>query len=193
MTRLRTDKSWLTTQPLTDLRRLSPLRRPCPRKQGTPDQGEGQIKSQISPLHNSSGCSSSIEEHDCSENENIQNVVNPEGSCIEFKQAQRQNTKTHTTKHRKKKHKYLSQLTRPKKQSTVPKESGRTSVHQNLDTPRHKDTLLHGEALLVLPSLDLEDVPLELLQTTGWGYMRGRPNVEKGSSHQHPFLSPTIC
>jgi hypothetical protein len=37
-------------------------------------------------------------------------------------------------------------------------------VEQQANTPRGEDTLLHGEALLVTASHDLEYIALELLQ-----------------------------
>jgi hypothetical protein len=48
-----------------------------------------------------------------------------------------------------------------------------TSVHQNPHTSLCKNTLLHGEALLVTASHNLEYITLELLQKTA--------NISKGA------------
>ena len=44
-------------------------------------------------------------------------------------------------------------------------EASISRLHEEVHTILRQDTLLHWEALLVLPSHDLEDVALELLQT----------------------------
>ncbi len=43
-------------------------------------------------------------------------------------------------------------------------EAAVARLHQQLHAPRHQHTLLHGEALLILPAHDLEHVALELLR-----------------------------
>ena len=48
--------------------------------------------------------------------------------------------------------------------AAIPLEAGITRLHEQVHPVLCEDTLLHGEALLVLPTHDLEDIPLELLQ-----------------------------
>ena len=50
--------------------------------------------------------------------------------------------------------------------AAIATEAGVAWRHQQVHAAGSQDTLLHGEALLVLATHDLEDVPLELLQTS---------------------------
>ena len=47
--------------------------------------------------------------------------------------------------------------------SAISPEASISRAHQQPDTSRDQDSLLHGEAFLVLAAHDLEDVPFELL------------------------------
>jgi len=47
--------------------------------------------------------------------------------------------------------------------ATIPLEAGGTPGHKEADTSGDEHTLLHGETLLVLTTVDLEDVALEIL------------------------------
>ena len=50
--------------------------------------------------------------------------------------------------------------------AAIPAEAGVAWGHEEAHTTGYQHTLLHGEALLVLATHDLEDVTFELLQST---------------------------
>ena len=215
MIRLSTLRSWLTMQPRTDLRRRSPLRRPNPRKHVSPGFISSDTRPGTSTPCRRQQYRARVSRHgwwveavatrhqhvldmNCDVRVSARQVLSiraqdwlvgasatPRPRRLQWVHVDRACHARRRSSHVQAGHYGLAGLVRARCTSAgLMRMTSTVETHAATLISTH---LLHGEALLVLPARDLEDVALELL------HAQSRKHSTMSLSRQNPERAPASC